>query len=121
MNVYAPVEVKQADLKQTEVQANVFAASKKSKVEMQIGNGAWMAMQPVLKPDPVYVVAKEKQDKDALPTELGRKLPEPSDCPHLWSAHLPTNLAPGTHVVSVRTTDLWNRTFEECRVVRVVA
>ncbi|PQV63856.1 3',5'-cyclic AMP phosphodiesterase CpdA [Abditibacterium utsteinense] len=118
MNLYAPVEVARAELDKSEIVANIFAGSPKSKVEMQIGNGNWTAMQLAPRPDPLYVAAKAAQE--TLPKTAGRKLPETGVSPHIWAAKLPADLTPGAHIVRVRTTDMWNRTHQDRAIVRVV-
>ncbi|MBW3637258.1 MAG: calcineurin-like phosphoesterase family protein [Armatimonadetes bacterium] len=118
MNIYAPDEVARTDIAKTEILANVFAGSKKSRVEMQIGDGAWRAMQHAPRPDPAYAAAKAAQE--ALPKNGGaRKLPDIIPSPHIWVATLPENLPAGTHLLRVRATDMWGRTYEERAVLRV--
>ncbi|HEX9998210.1 MAG TPA: calcineurin-like phosphoesterase family protein [Abditibacterium sp.] len=118
MNIYAPDEVASVDAAKTEILANIFAASEKSRVEMQIGNGAWRMMQFAPRPDPAYVAAKNAQE--ALEKNGGaRKLPAIIDSPHIWAANLPENLPAGTHMIRVRTTDMWGRTHQDHTVIRV--
>jgi hypothetical protein len=118
MNIYVPLEVASADAGKTEVLANVFAGSQKSKVEMQVGSGRWIPMQLTPRQDPAYLACKTDQDK--LPKTAGRKLPEIIDSPHMWVANLPSNLPKGGHLIQVRTTDMWGRTHEERQIMRVV-
>jgi hypothetical protein len=46
-------------------------------------------------------------------------LPEIMKSPHIWSAELPGGLAPGTHMIQVRTKDMFGRTYTESRSIRV--
>jgi hypothetical protein len=117
MNIYAPLEVASTELAKTEVLANVFAGSKKSKVEMQIAGSPWLTMQQVERQDPAYLAASKAQE--ALPKAAGRKLPAIINSPHIWAATLPGNLTPGTHLLRVRATDMWGKTHEDHAIVRV--
>lgn len=117
MNIYAPLEVAREGMEKVEVLANIFAGSPKSKVEMQVGSGNWTPMLLAPRPDPIYAAAKLAQEE--LPKKVARKLPEFSDSPHMWAANLPS-LAPGAHIVRVRSVDMWNRTHEDRAIVRVV-
>ena len=117
MNIYAPDEVARGEAAKTEILVNVFASSPKSKVEMQVGNGPWSAMQLTTRPDPAYVAAKTAQE--AIPKNGARKLPEIIDSPHLWAANLPANLPTGAHMIQVRTTDMWGKTHQDRRILRV--
>ncbi len=118
MNIYAPLEIAQGETAKTEVLANVFAGSPKSKVEMRVGNGVWQAMQLTPRPDPAYVAVKAAQEE--MPRNVARKLPEIIDSPHIWAANLPANLTGGAHLLQVRTSDLWGRTHQDKIIVRVV-
>ncbi len=118
MHIYAPDEVASAAAGKTEILANVFGGSEKSRVEMQVGNGQWRAMQFAPRPDPAYVATKALQE--TLPNNGGaRKLPEIIPSPHIWAATLPADLPAGTHTVRVRATDMWGRTHQESAFMRV--
>jgi hypothetical protein len=118
MNVYVPIEVKSTDVPQTEVLANVFAGSEKSKLQMRVGEGQWVPMKLTARQDPDYLACKTMQE--TLPKKAARKLPEIIDSPHIWVATLPANLPAGGHMVQVRSTDMWGRVHEECQIMRVV-
>jgi hypothetical protein len=118
MNIYAPSEIAATTLAQTQVLANVFAGSKKSKVEMQVGERAWLPMQRVAVPDPAYAACKELEKVN--PKVPGRKLPEIINSPHVWGATLPADLARGTHLIRVRTTDMFGQNYADRRILRVV-
>ena len=115
MNIWLP-ETINAGAK-TEVVVNVFAGCERSKVEVKVGEKDWTPLKMEVRPDPFYAAQKELETvTDKL---LGRKLPEIVDSRHLWVATLPTDLPAGTHMLQVRTTDMWNRTFSERRLFRV--
>lgn len=54
-----------------------------------------------------------KQPPDAAPPYV------PVAGSHLWSAALPANLTPGYHRLEVRTTDMYQHTYEATRVFRI--
>ncbi|MDW8208202.1 MAG: calcineurin-like phosphoesterase C-terminal domain-containing protein, partial [Chloroherpetonaceae bacterium] len=118
MNIYAPESITSAESGQTPVLVNVFAGSERSKVEMRLGEkGNWIPMQRVDIEDPDYARLKEMERSDTPPP--GRKLPEIIKSPHIWQATLPPNAPAGTHVIHVRTTDMFGKTYQDCRVIRI--
>ncbi|MCX5771082.1 MAG: calcineurin-like phosphoesterase C-terminal domain-containing protein [Candidatus Hydrogenedentes bacterium] len=50
---------------------------------------------------------------------LGYKFDKPSVTSHMWKGSLP-RLAPGTHVVEVRTKDMFGHTYSAKKIVRVL-
>ena len=118
MGIYAPEEVASAESAAAEVVVNVFAGSSRSKVEMRIGrSGPWTAMEQARIGDPAYLAIKEAEASSSPPP--GRKLPGISLSSHIWRAKLPANLPAGTHAITVRTTDMFGKTYEDRRVLRV--
>ncbi len=118
MNIYLPDAIPQNQLANTEVLVNVFAGSERSLVEMRVGEtGDWIRLAPVRdRVDPAYAELKRLESEYRLP---GRTLPGSMPCPHLWGGHLPANLPRGTHVLYVRTTDMFGQTFLDKRLFRV--
>ncbi len=117
MNIYAPAEVAPTDLAKTEILANVFAGSKRSRVEMQIASGQWRPMQLAPRLDPAYLAAKAAQE--VSPKTAGRKLPVAINSPHIWAANLPEQLPSGAHMIRVRALDMWGKTHEDRVIIRV--
>jgi hypothetical protein len=117
MNVYLPAELAADAVKGTEVTANVFAGNAKSRVEMQVdGNGDWIPMKQVYRPDPAHVEMKQfedslKDDAGKLPKIVKGTMSKSDKCHHLWVAGLPVGLAPGVHQVTVRTVDMFGKEF----------
>lgn len=109
MNVYVPDEISVADATNTAVVANVFAGSERSIVEMRVDDGEWIAMKQEKANDPFFVQSKEAE-KNWKPTEGYHTLPGPSNSNHIWTANLPAGLDAGTHLVTVRTTDMYGQT-----------
>ncbi|MBW7864169.1 MAG: calcineurin-like phosphoesterase C-terminal domain-containing protein [Candidatus Hydrogenedentes bacterium] len=139
MSLWLPERIPAARSAGTEVVANVFAGSEKSRVEMRVeGSGKWTAMARFTGQDPHLVRALGRQDAFLAKvaelrgvTEIDkafagqahrdfnmitRRLSGPADTGHLWRAALPAGLAPGSHVVTVRTTDMFGRSYSAARM-----
>jgi hypothetical protein len=118
MSVFAPESVPSSESGDAEVVVNVFMGSSQSTVEMRAGNtGDWVPMTLTERPDPYFVKLKEREYY--LPPAAGRTLPRAADSTHVWTANLPANLPTGTHIVYVRTTDMFDQTFYAHRIIRV--
>ena len=118
MNVYAPEVVAASTASDAEVLVNVFAGSEHSRVEMRFGRtGPWKPMERVEREDPALVRLKELEKGSAAP--LGKTLPRPIPCSHLWRATLPADPAPGTYLIRVRETDVFGQVHGAVRVIRI--
>ncbi len=117
MNICAPSEVAAASVAQTEVLVNVFAGSERSTVAMRVDAGPWVELERVERADPHYQSLYDAYQADPPPP--GRRLPRPTASPHLWRAALPPGLRAGTHLIEVRTTDVFGQTYTGRRIVRV--
>ncbi|MCP4594215.1 MAG: metallophosphoesterase [bacterium] len=118
MAIFVPEEVAGSDAAKTEVLVNVFAGSERSTVEMQLGDtGPWVVLKRVQREDPFYLRMKEAEESPTPPR--GRRLPTATSCTHLWQAYLPPNPIAGTHLLRVRTTDMFGQTYSAVRVVRI--
>ena len=90
--------------------------------------------------DPYYKALKARDDTNhlerrlhsALRETMKSQLKEDSELPqrgqrisgivkstHIWQANLPANAPKGTHVIYVRTTDMFGQTFTGRRIIRV--
>lgn len=127
MNIYAPSEIESAKAGASEVLVNVFAGSEKSTVEMRFGkNGAWTPLEFVRISDPECQRMFELSpylDQEVLGKKLdevlGWKMDEPSKSRHMWKGMLPQDPPPGTHTLTVRTTDLFGQLYTAHRIVRI--
>jgi hypothetical protein len=117
MNIMAPNEVTTEALNNSRLWVNVFNGNQRTNVEMRIGDRPWQRLeqQAALDPDYVRQVALEKQFVPPLP----RSLPKPVVTPHLWTALLPTDLAPGSHVIEIRATEENRFAASSRRIIRV--
>lgn len=127
MNIYAPDDVALPELTKTAVLANIFAGSARSTVEMSVGHeGPWIPMTQTDVIDPQCLRMHEQSpylDMDAggkkLDTVFGWKMDYPSESRHMWTANLPADLPVGTHTLTVRTTDMFGKTYRAHRIFRV--
>ena len=111
----------------TTVLVNIFAGSGRSIVEMLVDNhGKWISMEQVETIDPECLrmhllnpVLDQKFNGQPLDRILGWKMDYPSVSTHMWQAKLPEGLEPGTHMVTIRTTDLYNQKWTSHRIFRV--
>ena len=120
MQIHAPEAVTADRLARTPFWANVFNGSGRSKVEFRVDDkGEWTTMKRVLKVDPGYRAAFDADV--AIKEKKWVTLPKPKPSTHLWEALLPGNLATGSHLLHVRTTDRHGRTYHGRRTIRVEA
>jgi hypothetical protein len=76
---------------------------------MTVGeSGEWVELDYAPQIDPLYSkVAREQSNQSA------------SRCYHMWEGRLPADLAPGGHLIRVRTTDMHGQVFTGSRIIRV--
>lgn len=104
MNIYAPEIMSRQTLTTTVVLANVFAAGPQTVCELRVGDSPWVAMERLTTEDPNYVA--ETVREAALGDKAWVGLPAPRATPHMYRGLLPTDLAPGTHQIEIRASDL---------------
>ena len=141
MNIWAPWEVASTETGNTEVVVNVFGGTKRSTVEIRLGeDGEWEPMTYMPQEDPHYKALKARDDTNQLEQKLhialretmkaqlkedvelpqrGRGLSAIVKSQHIWQTKLPANARKGTHVIYVRTTDMFGQTFTGRRIIRV--
>lgn len=100
-----------------QVEVNVFDGGERHQVEVRFDNRSFRAMdynpprfgltdgQPDGNLDPYILALREANPPWERPVE-----PEPSS--HLWRADIPRTLGPGTHTVTVRSTDPYGQVSE---------
>jgi hypothetical protein len=118
MEIHAPDAVSCAQLAETSIHVNVFNGSTRSRVEIRVGSGEWQPMQHTVDVDPKFQAVFTSEEQTLNGGTLWRKLPKPKPSSHLWKA---ADLAPGTHLIQVRTTDMHDRSYQAQRVLRVSA
>jgi hypothetical protein len=118
MQLHIPDEVAKDKVKETPVYANIFNGSELSKVSMRVARSEWQPMAHVSEKDPTFVEVAAREE--LLGDKRFRKLPNPKASTHLWKINLPETLGVGVHLVEVKTTDMFGRTYWGRRVVRVI-
>lgn len=118
MTLYAPASVASMDAAETEIIANVFAGSPRTRVEMRLGAGAeWSDLDRSARKDPLYV---ELLEREAARAEGDfEPLPEAVLSEHLWVGHLPADPPRGTYILEVRASDPHLGTVTGRRLIRV--
>lgn len=127
MNIYLPEEIRKSSLDTAQVLLNVFAGSDRSVVEMQIDrSGKWIRLDTIRTIDPeclrMYKLSpylETKVDGRTLEEVFGFPMDFPSISYHMWKAKLPEKISTGTHLVTVRTTDMYKQIWEASRIFRV--
>lgn len=118
MQIDAPEVVAAAGVAETVVTANVFNAMPTSVIEMRIDSGDWTRMAPTSRLDPTY---KRIYDfEDTVASKKWRKLSAPVETSHLWEAMLPEGLVPGSHLIEVRASNVFGKTYSGQRIIRVI-
>ena len=122
MSLYAPETVTQEELSNTELIANVFNGSEKTEVSFRIGNqkgefGIWHPMTATRRTDPAFVAEKKREEE--VPNRPWTLLPGAHSTPHIWTAKLPSDVAPGTKVIEVRATNVIGNDTSGRRVIHV--
>ncbi|MEO1843529.1 MAG: calcineurin-like phosphoesterase C-terminal domain-containing protein, partial [Akkermansiaceae bacterium] len=101
------------------VYANVFNGSRDSKVRMRLGEkGAWINLKKTVEVDPDFLAIKKREAgrRDKLE---GIDLPAPVPSHHLWKAELPLGFPAGVHRLWVQTEDMYGRTYDASRIIRI--
>ncbi|MCA9205191.1 MAG: calcineurin-like phosphoesterase C-terminal domain-containing protein, partial [Planctomycetales bacterium] len=118
MHIHAPEVITSDQSGETDVFVNVFNGSERSKVAMRLdGSGDWAELERRVTTDPAYVQLFEAEQK--ITNKTWRDLPKPKSSTHLWQGKLPAELAPGLHLIEVRTVDMHGREFVDRRSIRV--
>ncbi len=121
MSIYVPRAVNyKASWSYALLAVNFYNGSEDAKVEYRIGEGDWRTLRKMDTVDPQYAYNRLSVDQTSNPPNR-KTLPYPVNSSHLWTARLPTNLDPGTHVVEVKVTDRFGRVFADSTSYRIIA
>ncbi|MBI1312761.1 metallophosphoesterase [bacterium] len=118
MNIHTPEVVTTTVAPDTDVFVNVFNGSERSTVEMRVDSGEWKAMQRSIEIDPAF--ARIVEAEKLLTNKPWRDLPKPKNSTHLWKAKLPGSLKAGSHLIDIRSTDMFGQKSSGRRIIRVV-
>jgi hypothetical protein len=126
MNIYLPEEIPVRGLDTSNVLVNVFAGSERSSVEMKLDQGGWTPLKQVRTIDPecyrmfrLGPYLEETVKGQSLEDVFGYKMDKPSKTDHMWRASLPRDIVPGTHTLTVKTTDMFGQQWQASRIFRV--
>ncbi|MFP4500835.1 MAG: calcineurin-like phosphoesterase C-terminal domain-containing protein [Candidatus Hydrogenedentota bacterium] len=143
MDITAPEVVTPEQAAETDVIANVFTGSARTKVTMRLGEeGEWQPMTQFTGKAPHALrmddqqravarmaakamgfeeVTDQNKGKIAAFVQpiLGRGLPDPKDTDHLWKATLPANREPGYYFIHVKAEDMFGQVWTDRRVIRI--
>lgn len=112
MALHAPNVLRQGAYPGFAVYANVFMARHDTVVEVSIDGAGWRPMTRVSQADP-RVLEINALDDSAVRLRAYDRMPEATASTHLWRFALPTDLAEGTHSITVRARDEWLGTVEQ--------
>lgn len=110
MRIYPPGSTGRDEPARTRLMVNVFDCSEKCKVEYAFDHGAYAPMIRTPMKDPVAVAILEG------PMSSGKSWATAYECQHFWSADLPAGFTRGIHVVTIRVTDHFERTYQRSKV-----
>ena len=116
MNIHAPEVVGIDTAGRATVRVNVFSGSERSTVEMRLGGGEWRRLERRPQRDPYFLAA---QAREKASDAVERPLPFSGKSSHIWQGNLPAPPPAGTHLLRVRSRDMFGRVFEAARVIRV--
>ena len=137
MNIHVPRGIVSQSADTTLLTVNFFNGSEQSTLEYRIkGLTEWQKMEKVDKPDPYYLKIAERWENlekmgirelwEANPELVeaaipGTPMPRPQISTHLWEAELGTDWPSGRHVIEVKASDRYGRTFIAYHPMRVVS
>jgi hypothetical protein len=102
------------DLKNLEINVNVFTGDPGTMVTYELDDGPKAAMERKIMKDPFFTkLVKENPDKY-------KDWMEPTDCPHIWVAPLPENLEPGNHRLKITAADHQGNVYTAYRLFEII-
>jgi len=127
MNIYLADDIQQGELDTTSLLVNVFAGSSRSKIELNVDNSPqWSTMDYNPMRDPGVAAMQvynpflsSKINDTALDTVFGWEMDKPTVSRHIWKGKLPKGLKPGTHRLTVKSTDMFGQVSTGQRIFRV--
>lgn len=137
MNIHVPRGIVANSADTTLLTVNFFNGSEQSTVEYRVkGLTDWKTMEKVDKFDPYYQLIAEYWDKmnrihfkevwEADTTYAdqpfpGSDMPQPKKSTHIWEANIGSGWPVGRHVIEVRASDRYGRTFTAYSTMRVIS
>lgn len=101
------------------IYANFFTGTKSNLVECRIDDSEWRSMNWEKESyDPSYSNYVARWDLSDTLIE-GKRPSNPDYSAHIWSTNIPKDLSKGEHIIEVRATDVFGRTFTQSSKMRV--
>lgn len=119
VQIHAPEVVTAGGNSETSVFANVFNGSSRSKVDIRIDGQDWQAMTHTIRNDPTFEQVYETEKLLAKEGKPWRDMPSPRVSSHVWESKLPDGLSIGSHLIEVRSTDIFGQSVAGRRIIRV--
>ncbi len=115
MSLWGPKVVPQNRWHGAQLYVNYYLGNEFTRVEYKLQGSSrdWMPMNRVEEQDPFVASLRQKWDTMSELPEQGRRPSNPVESDHLWKVNVPNNLPVGKHVIKIRVTDLFGRTYEE--------
>ena len=117
LQIQAPDVVSTAAEEETTIFVNVFNGSSRSRTEMRVDSGDWTTMEHTVRNDPYY--EQTYAIDAALTNKPWRTMSAPRPSSHLWMSPLPKGLSTGSHLIQVRSTDMFGQMVSGRRIIRV--
>jgi len=115
MRINSPIgTLSQPDLKNREINVNVFTGTPGTIVTYELDDGPKVTMERKVMKDPFFTkLVAENPDsyKDWM---------EPTDCSHIWVAPLPGDLEPGNHRLEITAKDHQGNVFTAYRLFEII-
>lgn len=118
MRISAPKVVAHNARTSAAIYVNYFMGSSKDTLRYRIDNGKWKNMKYTPGYDPYYLNMLHKWDYSDTLLD-GRRPGAPRISTHLWMAPISSKLDTGTHIIEIKVTDRFGRTFTQKRTYRI--
>lgn len=120
MRIYSPKTIPHRQGGQYPIYVNFFLGCPDDVVEYRIDGGNWKKMKRVTdEADPTFTGLVREWDVTDVALKGRRPNSTPAMCTHLWKGQLDHKIAPGEHLVEVRATDMFGRTYKETHRYKV--
>ena len=110
MRIYPPGSTGIDDRARRRVLVNVFDGSDRCRVEYSLNGSPFVPIQQAPESDPLATALLSGV------LDSGKPWARPVISTHLWGVELPQALPRGTHVITIRVTDHFDRTYEQSRI-----
>ncbi len=114
MRINSPTgTLSQPDLKNREINVNVFTGTPGTIVTYQLDDGPKVTMERKVMKDPFFTKLVAENPDNYLDWM------EPTDCPHIWVAPFPDNLEAGNHRLKITAKDQQGNVFTAYRLFEI--